>query len=701
MLWPQFFGDFSVQIQRDPGLRKNVNTNVELRLKKASGTLRAFPYPMEGLSAVVRIIDDGPGPNRLELEELKMSRNGANLTLSGIVHFTDPVQYKIKANALSVPVNDDLLSALPPTERQWLQRSALSGRIDISGDIFSVPGKDPKETDTDFDLALKLRDVELLHDAKGPAITKVNGPVQLEPARLRFTDIAGRRGDATLKATGAFDWADGSPDVELKLAATDLLLDKALRDILPEGAQKSIDANRPDGTVDIDLHYTVATPPAKKGMPLPAGSEDIELILRPRKLAAMPDVFLYRLEDLGGEIYVKNNFVRLTDLTGRHGQSEVYVNGEGVVGDAADFSLEIDARNVAPDKELLVALPEAVADVLTSLEAKGLYSMRFDKFHVRNSPKRSTTRPAPPPRPSTKATTQPTEPLDIDFACEILTEDGSLNVGLPVAKLIGSTTMTGEVRESNLTQLDGRIFSKSYEMLGRPGTDLTAKIRRPLNFEGVLIQSLKTNLAGGVASGDVTLLTPTDGPSQYAVSMVFQNADLATVAGDSLSKPTNAKLSASFDVEGVMSDTGSRRGRGNVSIVGQKMYEAPIVLGFFRLVNFALPVRDGVNQVDLSYTLVRDRATFDSIEMKAPGLRIYGDGVLDFEKRTVDFTLNTENPDSLSIPLFNQLVRRAQKELLQIHIHGSMQEPKINAMTLPTFQTTLDQVLQDVRTPRN
>jgi hypothetical protein len=269
-----------------------------------------------------------------------------------------------------------------------------------------------------------------------------------------------------------------------------------------------------------------------------------------------------------------------------------------------------------------------------------------------------------------------------------------------VTDIYGWAQLIGEVREDNLTKLNGTINADSYKLLGRSGSNLTAVLRRPDYSEGLLLQSIRTQLAGGAVAGDVTIVSHGDAPSQYAVEAVVQNAQLAEVLGPSMKTPMHGTMSASFAVEGVFGDSANRRGRGSIQIRGKDMYEAPIILGFFRLVNFSLPVREGVKNIDVSYTLMRDQATFDSIQLSAPGLRIYGDGVLDFARKEVNLTLNTENPDAWSVPLINKLVRRAREELLQIRIKGSLEEPKVQALTFPTFQTTLDKVVQDVKESR-
>ena len=518
--------------------------------------------------------------------------------------------------------------------------------------------------------------------------------------------MTGRRNEGSLVTSGSIDWQDGTPDVELKLNARELLLDNALRDILPKAVQESWNQHRPEGTTDLDLEYSSLTPPEdaeRPSAPAAESADKIKLALRPRKMSAMTDVFPYRLDDLQGEIIVDDKHVRLLNLTGRHGATMLHVNADGITGPVMDFKLNVLATDVNPDQDLMAALPESLVDVVKSISAEGLYSIRFDKLHVRNSPPSNRPRPRPVSTKPATATARPasTQPVDVDFDCTVTTTgSGKVDVGFPMTDIFGWTQLIGEVREDALTKLNGTINSSSYKLLGRSGSDLTAILRRPDYTEGLLLQSIRTRLAGGSVAGDVTIVSHGEAPSQYAVEAVVQNANLAEVVGPTMKAPMNGTLSASFDVEGIFGDTANRRGRGRIQVHGEDMYEAPIILGFFRLVNFALPLRDGVNDVDVSYTLMRDQATFDSIQLSAPGLRIYGDGVLDFAKHEVNMTLNTENPDAWTLPLLNGLVRRAREELLQIRIKGSLEEPKVQALTFPTFQTTLDHVVQDVKEGR-
>ena len=107
--------------------------------------------------------------------------------------------------------DNDLLDALPPTEREWIKRLALEGRVDINGRVFLAEGSTSEHARVDFDLNIRAHNAMLMRDANGPAFTAINGDLFLEPARLQFADVTGRRGNATLVATGEIDWKGMRP----------------------------------------------------------------------------------------------------------------------------------------------------------------------------------------------------------------------------------------------------------------------------------------------------------------------------------------------------------------------------------------------------------------------------------------------------------------------------------------------------------
>jgi hypothetical protein len=543
----------------------------------------------------------------------------------------------------------------------------------------------------------------MLKDVNGPAFSAVNGALFLKPARLDFKQVSARRGEGDVSLRGSLDWLSGIV-VDMDLGAKNLLLDKPLHDILPPTAQENWDQQKPQGTVDLDLHYTSATPPESPGVT--AKSVDtVEMTLTPRKLTATPDVFPYRLDDLRGQVYVKDEYIELRDVQGRHGPAEVTFRGKGTVGQNLNFSLTADATKVPADAELLAAVPSALADMIEEVKTVGDFDIRLDQLDVKAS---STPRRVHPPVPPKKtATTRPTpapstRPVDVLFNCVITTANAKMNIGVPIADIHGWSQVTGEIRADDLVKMDGTVNIATYGLKAREGSDLlagsdlVATFRRPPYTQEFEVPQLRTTLAGGSLSGALTLKSPDEGPSQYAVDLGIRNADVNALAAGAVSKPIQAKLSGSLTIEGTFDDTQSRRGRGEILINGPEMVEVPLMLGLYQIVQLGLPVRDGVNQVQVAYVLSGNRVTFEQLSFQSPGLLIDGKGSLDFNNRKIDLTLKTRNRNALKLPIVGPLVSRAQEELMRIRVGGTLDEPKANPESMPTFRATLDQVIGDV-----
>lgn len=689
--WPRFNGDFVATVNRDPGPGHHTLVGVTLDLKKASGSLKDFPYPLENVSTILKVID-----GKLTIENLRMKRGDASLEMNGTVSFDEPANPDLQVKALNVPINDDLLLALPPTERSWLTRAGLGGHVDIIGRIFL----DSTTRDVDFSLDLGLRDASLLKSDTAPAFTQVNGSMLLKPAHLDIHNLDARRGQGVVSASGQIGWGDGPPELNLQLNAENLLLDKPLHDILPQAAQETWDEQKPEGTADIDLHYALGNPAAPgqaapATAPTTAPTQSLKLALRPRQMSATPAAFPLRLDNLQGELLIDNQQFQIKDMRATHGDSTFAVNAAGSTGASGEIRLSGSAAGLRPDPELLGALPAALSDLVKTLALDGTLGVRLKELYIRPAKPdpqvRALLRQREQDQPTT-ASAPTTQPLDVDFDCTLSTPDSKFSIGGPVTKFDGSAQLAGQIRSSQLVGLDGTLTGNTFEFDGRPGSECFAKIHRPMYTQKFQIEDLRTRLLGGSISGAITLVTPDRAPSQYAVDLALQNGDLNILTGKTGAQAGNARVAASLNVEGVFDDPRQRRGRGEILVRGKEIYEAPLVLGLFRMVNFALP-GGGVDEVRLNYVLRGDRVIFENVELLAPHLRIYGTGMLDLHTREVSFTLNTENPNALPIPFIDPLLRGARRELFQIKIGGTLTETNVKTTSFPSFTATLDRVL--------
>jgi hypothetical protein len=166
--FPKFSGDFACKIIRLRGIESHWIVTTSITLDDASGIMVGFPYPMSGVSGQLMIRDDN-----LELTNISMKKGDATLRIDGRVAWphsdTNPMDDKhlpgddgpaprlkpnLRITAKDVPIDRDLLNALPADRRAWLEKIGAGGKLDIEGTVKSASAQGAGADDMDIDLRL-------------------------------------------------------------------------------------------------------------------------------------------------------------------------------------------------------------------------------------------------------------------------------------------------------------------------------------------------------------------------------------------------------------------------------------------------------------------------------------------------------------------------------------------------------------------
>jgi hypothetical protein len=272
--------------------------------------------------------------------------------------------------------------------------------------------------------------------------------------------------------------------------------------------------------------------------------------------------------------------------------------------------------------------------------------------------------------------------------------DASLDVGVPLAEVKNGTAMfVGTTRAGELAQLQGAIDFPTLTLAGRDAANLRATITKAADQDLLRIPKLEVQIADGELAGAFDCVLSDAGPSRYAVTLVLRNADVKQVTGDA-APDIRGRLSASLALEGAFNDPASRRGRGDVSVTGDRLYRIPVLLGLLQITNLALPITSPFNEATSRYVIDGNRVTFESIELRAKDMLMQGSGYLDFATKQVRLSFVTDSVNWPKLPIIGDLLQGARHELLQIHVKGTLEEPKVSAGAFGTFTTTVDEVLR-------
>ena len=740
--YPEFRGDFVTEVVRAVGPRQRWSFDTDINLTDASGALTAFPYPLHDLAGKLLI-----RAGYAEIVDLhsKSDSSRSALTVNGRVAWTtsdgprgpqpqyrardaqlsprvdEAVATDLKVVARGVPIDNQLLAAIPEDRGEWVRKLGLSGKLDVDGRILAseksgagtsvewVVGEKREDAglvaSTDdgaapatsrgvpssigYDLKLAIRDGKMRPFGRAFEATAVDAAVRLTPDRLMIERATARRGDGDLSASGDIDWPQGKARVLLNGTAKALKLDDALYELLPTAGKRGWDETQPEGTLDAEVRYdsretAATTRPA-----------DMRVVLKPRELAATLKSMPYRLESLTGVIIIDDNRVTLDDVSGRHGDGKIAVSGTGALGAASVWDVRVTGEALPVDDELLSSLPKALAGLAEAIKLKGTVGFDLTKFAYRGGA-------APDASLDPAAGDPPAAPEpEIDVVGAVTFAGASLDVGVPLTGADGALTLDAAVRDGHLETLRGGLDFPAMNMAGRAAQNFRADLFKPAGKSELRLDKMRAGIAGGVMSGGMTLVYPDDGPSRYALELVVRDADVRALAWEKDDGgKMKGRLTASLSLEGSWGDAAQRRGRGDVMVTGRELKRIPLVLGLLQVTNLALPISGPFNEATAVYNLDGSRVIFEQIKLTAKNMLMEGNGSLDFATKKVDLAFTTDNPTGLmQIPFLKDIWRGARNEMLKIRVRGTIQEPEVSAQSMGTFWTTVDEVFDGGKKP--
>jgi hypothetical protein len=268
-----------------------------------------------------------------------------------------------------------------------------------------------------------------------------------------------------------------------------------------------------------------------------------------------------------------------------------------------------------------------------------------------------------------------------------------MDVGVPMAHFNGAISLAGQIREGKLSALAGSCVADSMSLAERPVSDFRASITKPADRSELSFSKIGATVAGGTMAGDVKVSYPEDGPSHYDLSLHLRNADFRELSLAQDNKITGS-VSASLNLSGSWTDQNARRGRGDVLVTGDNMYQVPLMLGWMQVTNLSLPISSPFQRATAQYNVDGTRVNLEQLSLRSNDMMMQGGGHIDFATRKVSLTFTTNNPRWPSLPIVGPLMDAAHSELMRIHVVGSLKDPKVSATSFDTITTTVDQVLK-------
>jgi len=336
----------------------NIAFTGRIRPVAADASCAFFPYRIDGLTGQVRFEDE-----LIFLEDLRGNHGPAEIEIDGIVgraHTWPSVELTI--NARQLPFDQPLLDGLPGHYRDLWQRFNLQGAADARI-ILTREGHDDAPGDWLADISADLLDAQASYAGFPYLLHSLTGRLDVKGGTIQIVGLTGRHGEAVVRVVGEAAVAPGAPvTAAVQLNAQDLALDEDFLAAFSPEFQERLRPLRLTGKANLAGRLTVGD----------ANQETFDLLADlvgvGLTVADMPE----RVEDLRGQVRVRPNQLKLSDVTGRYGDAAIVLSGDiDGFGDQHTFDLMISARDVMLDQDLYQRLPPVLQQVWDDLRPQG------------------------------------------------------------------------------------------------------------------------------------------------------------------------------------------------------------------------------------------------------------------------------------------------------------------------------------------
>jgi len=524
--------------------------------------------------------------------------------------------------------------------------------------------------------------------------------LELTKGHAKIVHLVGRHGKATVSMSGDASIERGRQTLDLKLDATGLELDGALRKALPRTARGKWDLLKPSGVADVAMTLKTSI-----GQPAATGTAihgtDYHLTIRPRNVSTLYKHFPYPLTNVSGLVTVVPGRMTLKGVRGLAGRATVALDGEVVDTPAGERgSLVVHTAPVRIDERLLAAMPVGLVEMLR-LQPGGTAKLDLKQLVIR--------RDAPPAtQPTTRPAGAAATGTNIAWSWDgvITLRDAVMDLGF------GGREITGKI--------EGAMGSEgpAEALYARAKIDLDRIVvngRRLLNVTGALNKlarspTLRVDDLSGRVDRDGRRVRSDEqrvaGFAEYRFAKSPRYGVRVSVSKVSLNEFLNAGVkdpAKRHDIRGMLTgtlqmvaapgDRASRRATGKLHISDARIVRLPVMMGLLHVVYLSLPSDSAFHTADMEYTLRGDEMIFREIHLQGSAMSMLGAGRMNMKTKKLRLTFLTGPPHKLPrLVGLTEFLEGVSTGLMTVHVTGTLDKPKTRTEPLGRVDKALREI---------
>lgn len=644
---------------------------VEVGVTEGSGYMRAMPYPFTGARGKLVF---GSEETRVEKMVLRGGLDGSGVvTLDGVVRHprgdVDNLRPELTV-AASVPIDSALLHAMPEEYTDKLAGAELGGRLAFDGNYRRVADDAAGGMKAEITGALSVMGGRYARKGNGLEITGIGGEAMLEPGGVvAVRSAGGRMAGLGVMATGEVNLEKGTGALDVGVVQAGYALPAMLPGMVPAAAQEMWKQYGPAGQVDVDASAKVTVGEGTFAL------QDYLVKVAAKGVAVHNGAWPEAVEEITGQVTATPGKVVMRGMGARTGPVHATWEGEYVLGTGACVVSGAATSEGLPGKWVTL-LPDGLQNFLTTYKAGGTFHAGVTKLERAGTGK------------------------EWQFAGTLGATGLTLEGAIPVKVDEGAVTLEGtwgtEGAQKGVS-MNGTLSSSGVRFTGKVVDSVTAKVTLDPKEKRLRVEDMDGKVAGGRLQGSV--VGSFDGGGRYEANLVMADAELArlllpeTATAEERAKIGTGRVTATLAVQQTFGAGGERTGRGELQVKDGVLYNVPLAMGLMQVATLRLPVARSFDGASMTYYLRDDRVTFEKILLESKGINLAGAGTLSLEKRGLDLTFVTESPNDWNLPILSPILKQTRRELLQLSVTGTVDNPKVTPVPLSGITTTLRNLL--------
>ncbi len=585
-----------------------------------------------------------------------------------------------------IPLDEKLLSAISGKAQQVIRSLQPRGMITFKG---RFERNDPREDSFEQQMQITLHDCAIKYEKLPYPLERIRGTLEANNQLWTFRNLEGHNDSGYVTCEGSWTPAGDGRGGQLVLdyVGTDIALEDELRRALPENAQRMWSSLRPRGSID---HVRI-------GMRYNSAREKFDVDVRAQKWKQMQNVegrtiniepswFPYRMENVTGAIHYHDGQIELVNVAAVHDEAEITLNGN------CDFSADgrwradfqrLTADRLAADHTLVGALPRGLGAAVAKLNLKGPVSVLG----------------------SLQLAGAEGKPFEASWDLSFDVEGGSVKFGLPLDNLRGGVRLTGRYDQRGL-QSRGELAIDSLDF---HKVQLT-RVSGPVSIDGSRVvfgawtnldqsaapaRQITASAFGGTLSGEAQVSLAGDG--EFFVQGSLSDCDLARVSHEAMpqQRDITGKAHAGIRLTGNSKGTHTLRGEGVVRLRNADIYEVPLMISLLKLLSIREPDKTAFTTSDIDFRVQGDVVYFDRIDFNGDAISLKGRGEMNLQRHLNMYFYTMVGRQNLHLPIVRPAMGLASRQLMLIHVAGTLDQPELERKAFPGLNDTLQQIFPE------